>query len=109
MGIPNLKAIRDWCIGKFQPKGEYLTSIPSGYVTNTELSEKNYTTMEEVEEKYVPKESLGGMTFGVDADGNYGYIKAGADTVIPFIQVAVDYGARQKNCMSLKVVIGHQQ
>ena len=47
MGIPNLKAIRDWCIGKFQPKGEYLTSIPSGYVTNTELSEKNYTTMEE--------------------------------------------------------------
>lgn len=85
MGIPNLKAIRDWCIGKFQPKGEYLTSIPSGYVTNTELPEKNYTTMEEVEEKYVPKESLGGMTFGVDADGNYGYIKAGADTVIPFI------------------------
>lgn len=24
------------------------------------------------------------MTFGVDADGNYGYIKAGADTVTPF-------------------------
>ena len=28
--------------------------------------------------------SLGGITFGVDADGNYGYIKAGADTVTPF-------------------------
>ena len=29
-------------------------------------------------------DSLGGMSFGVDADGNYGYIKAGADTVTPF-------------------------
>ncbi len=29
-------------------------------------------------------DSLGGLTFGVDADGNYGYIKAGADTVTPF-------------------------
>ena len=27
---------------------------------------------------------LGGIRFGVDADGNYGYIKAGADTVTPF-------------------------
>ena len=29
-------------------------------------------------------DSLGGMTFGVDEDGNYGYIKAGADSVTPF-------------------------
>ncbi|MDE5679526.1 MAG: hypothetical protein K2I01_03745, partial [Lachnospiraceae bacterium] len=29
-------------------------------------------------------DSLGGITFGVDGDGNYGYIKAGADTVTPF-------------------------
>lgn len=29
-------------------------------------------------------DSLGGLTFGVDADGNPGYIKAGADTVTPF-------------------------
>lgn len=28
--------------------------------------------------------SLGGLQFGVDDDGNYGYIKAGADTVTPF-------------------------
>lgn len=28
--------------------------------------------------------SLGGMTFGIDAAGRYGYIKAGADTVTPF-------------------------
>ena len=29
-------------------------------------------------------DSLGGLTFGVDSDGNPGYIKAGADTVTPF-------------------------
>ena len=29
-------------------------------------------------------DSLGGITFGMDDDGNYGYIKAGADTVTPF-------------------------
>ena len=28
--------------------------------------------------------SLGGLAFGIDADGNYGYKKVGADTVIPF-------------------------
>ena len=28
--------------------------------------------------------SLGGLQFGVDANGNYGYIKAGADSVTPF-------------------------
>lgn len=28
--------------------------------------------------------SLGGLQFGIDEDGNYGYIKAGADTVTPF-------------------------
>ena len=27
---------------------------------------------------------MGGIKFGVDSDGNYGYIKAGADTVTPF-------------------------
>ena len=27
---------------------------------------------------------MGGITFGIDSDGNYGYIKAGADTVTPF-------------------------
>lgn len=28
--------------------------------------------------------SLGGLSFGVDADGNYGYYKDGADSVTPF-------------------------
>lgn len=29
-------------------------------------------------------DSLGGLQFGIDENGNYGYIKAGADTVTPF-------------------------
>lgn len=28
--------------------------------------------------------NLGGLKFGIDEDGNYGYIKDGADTVTPF-------------------------
>lgn len=36
---------------KYQPKGNYLTSIPSEYVTETELSGKNYATKTEVEGK----------------------------------------------------------
>ena len=28
--------------------------------------------------------SLGGLQFGIDENGNYGYIKAGADSVTPF-------------------------
>lgn len=36
-------------------------------------------------------DSLGGMSFGVDADGNYGYIKAGADTVTPFKNKGIIY------------------
>ena len=27
---------------------------------------------------------MGGLKFGIDANGNYGYIKDGADTVTPF-------------------------
>ena len=34
--------------------------------------------------KVLQNSSLGGIKFGVDSDGNYGYIKAGADTVTPF-------------------------
>ena len=30
------------------------------------------------------KSDFGGMKFGIDADGNYGYYKAGADSVTPF-------------------------
>lgn len=36
---------------KYQPKGNYLTSIPAEYVTETELSGKNYATEQWVEEQ----------------------------------------------------------
>ncbi|MCM1245975.1 MAG: hypothetical protein NC293_10075 [Roseburia sp.] len=36
--IPDLKAIRDWVISKFQPKGDYITEIPAKYVTASDLS-----------------------------------------------------------------------
>lgn len=28
MNIPDLKAIKDWCLGKFQQKRDYLLSVP---------------------------------------------------------------------------------
>lgn len=31
--------------------------------------------------------SFGGMKFGIDSSGNYGYIKAGADSVTPFSSI----------------------
>lgn len=34
-------------------------------------------------------DSLGGIQFGIDENGNYGYIKAGADSVTPFSGVNV--------------------
>lgn len=37
-----------------------------------------------IDSVYELNSSFGGMTFGVDSNGNYGYIKAGADTVTPF-------------------------
>lgn len=30
MNVPNLKAIKDWCVGKFQPQGDYLTEAEAG-------------------------------------------------------------------------------
>lgn len=36
-------------------------------------------------------DSLGGIKFGVDKNGNYGYIKAGADSVTPFKSGINDY------------------
>lgn len=67
-----LKAVKDWCMGKFQAKGNYLTSVPEEYVTTQQL------------ENFYP----GGIRFGKDEEGNCGYYKydeaAGADTFIPF-------------------------
>ncbi len=59
-----LKAIKDWCNGKFQSKGEYLTA--------------------EDLEGFHP----GGVKLGMDENGNPGYYKydesAGADTLVLF-------------------------
>ena len=41
--------------------------------------------------------NFGGMTFGIDADGNYGYVKRGADTVIPF-SIASNFDSRCMFC-----------
>lgn len=35
--------------------------------------------------------NMGGLRFGVDADGNYGYYKDGADTVTPFKSGGISY------------------
>ena len=37
--------------GKYQPKGEYLTSVPENYVTDEELNAKNYATTEQLNAK----------------------------------------------------------
>lgn len=39
------------CDEMYQPKGDYLTTIPDEYVTETELSNKNYATKTDVESK----------------------------------------------------------
>ena len=46
------------------------------------LSELNSNLEEELALELSSR--LGGLRFGVDAEGNYGYKKVGADTVIPF-------------------------
>ena len=40
--------------GKYQPKGNYLTEIPSEYVTDSELNGKGYLTAQEASETYQP-------------------------------------------------------
>lgn len=40
---------------KFQPKGNYITEIPSEYVTDTELNSKGYITEAQADEAYQPK------------------------------------------------------
>ncbi len=75
-----LKAVKDWCMGKFQTKGNYLTSVPEEYVTTQQL------------ENFHP----GGIRLGKDEEGNCGYYKydevAGADTFIPFSSVGGGVG-----------------
>ena len=54
-------ATESWVTSNYQPKGDYLTSIPDEYVTETELNDKGYLT--EVPSEYVTESEL--------ADKNY--------------------------------------
>lgn len=40
-----------------------------------------------IDSVYKLNSSFGGLKFGKDSDGNYGYIKDGADTVTPFSKI----------------------
>lgn len=66
-----LKAVKDWCMGKFQTKGNYLTSVPEEYVTDTKLT-------------VAFMENMSGVKIGQDPEGNWGYIVPDTDVVIPF-------------------------
>ncbi len=57
--------------GAFHTVANNLTTTSANYVLDARQGKK-------INDKF------GGMSFGIDSDGNYGYIKAGADTVIPF-------------------------
>lgn len=46
------------------------------------------------------------FSFGVDANGNYGYIKDGADTVIPFSQMAKGTSTYSGYSKATKVTLG---
>lgn len=47
------------------------------------------------------------MKFGIDSDGNYGYIKAGADTVTPFKKVFSKLSQKYKTS-TVTVYLGFQ-
>lgn len=51
------------------------------YLSNKQLETNVSGTVDQVETN---KEALNGLRFGIDANGKYGYYKAGADTVTPF-------------------------
>lgn len=64
-----LRAIKDWCAGKFQEKGDYLTQIPEDKI-NKIISEK-----------------LNGFSFGYTEDGKPGFKDPNGDKFIAFNQV----------------------
>ena len=92
-----LKAVKDWCNNRFQSKGNYLTEVPDEYVTETKLAEKNYATRDELPgDAGMTAESVNelinsaflentcGAKIAQDAEGNWGLMAPGADTVVPF-------------------------
>ena len=85
-----LKAIRDWCIGKFQSKGNYLTEEDleaKKYVTKDEIpSSTAGVTADEVKKliDISALENMSGAKIAQDAEGNWGLIAPGTDVVMPF-------------------------
>ena len=56
---------------KYQPKGSYLTSVPSEYVTETELTSKGYLTQhQDISGKANKSGWTPNMIIGTDANGN---------------------------------------
>lgn len=63
------------------------TYIPKKSILNSQEEIEANTSEESVAGALALKEinnNMGGLRFGVDSDGNYGYYKDGADTVTPF-------------------------
>ena len=52
--------------------------------------------------EFILNNNLGGIRFGVDAEGNYGYKKVSADTVIPFRKIKINSVKRIKAFVQVK-------
>lgn len=51
----------------YQPKGNYLTSVPGEYITETELEAKGYETKENASQTYATKTELDEVAAGLEA------------------------------------------
>ena len=49
---------------QYQPKGDYLTEVPDGYVTEQELEEKGYETSSHASQTYATKTDLASKVSG---------------------------------------------
>ena len=77
---------------KYQPKGEYLTEVPSEYVTETELSSKGYLTA--IPEVYVTNEELTSALSSKQDKGDYATkaelnLKANTSDLSNYLQTSV--------------------
>ena len=77
---------------KYQPKGEYLTEVPSEYVTETELSSKGYLTA--IPEEYVTNEELTSALSSKQDKGDYATkaelnLKANTSDLSNYLQTSV--------------------
>lgn len=75
---------------KYQPKGEYLTEVPSEYVTETELSGKGYLTA--IPEEYVTNEELTSALSSKQDKGDYITV----ETADGKYQVKGDYATKEE-------------